>query len=355
MPNDYSSYNLFVTTKEQSVFAFLVHPRTVNDIRRKFPFLHLVPASIILMIVKYLPPTHVGNIFGFHNRDGVPLLGKIVAVSLTAAQMLSNRELAQKKVLSAIHACKKMGATHIGLGAYTSVVTDGGVWLEDKTEGVFLTNGNALTSLMSFRGYLEIRNYKRDSINPVVAVIGATGSIGGAISKMIASEDDFGRLIIVGKSIERTANLLNELKRFPNASKIESMNLSEAISIADIIIIATSSADVIITPDMPKKKSVIYDVAQPKNISKDLEEKRPDVKVVEGGLTVLPKGCSYTYNFGIPKNTMFSCMAETILMAQSMYNDNFCLGHVTSAHTDEISILAKEFGFEANGLLLKKE
>ncbi len=90
---------------------------------------------------------------------------------------------------------KGRGAKLVGLGGHTSIVTGGGLRLLDK--GIPLTTGNTYTLLTAVEAACRAVHLTGRRMQDMrVAVIGATGSIGSAISRLIAGQA--GQLTLVG-------------------------------------------------------------------------------------------------------------------------------------------------------------
>ena len=78
-------------------FAFLVHPRGVDDIRKKYFFAKFIPAGILKFVIKFLNPRVASIIKGLKDKKGNEIRGLIIAVLLTPSQMLSlKRSFVQK-------------------------------------------------------------------------------------------------------------------------------------------------------------------------------------------------------------------------------------------------------------------
>jgi fatty aldehyde-generating acyl-ACP reductase len=258
--------------------------------------------------------------------------------------MLHDRNLAKKHVFKAIAKAKKSGAAHVGLGAYTSVVTAGGAETKGIFPGVHITNGNALTAYMTYLGVKKLVENHSGS-KPVISIIGATGSVGAAVTELLTQDGCFETLYVVGRTPSSIFSLLERLKPHTHSTKVIDAVIAEALPKSDIILSATSANGVVIEENFLKKDAIIYDITQPKNTSIDLLKKRPDVTVIDGGLVQYPTGVKIHYDMGVPKGTTFSCLAETMLLSLSNYPDNFCLGHVTLEQVSYIGGLAEKYGF----------
>jgi predicted amino acid dehydrogenase len=67
-------------------------------------------------------------------------------------------------------------------------------------------------------------------------------------------------------------------------------------------------------------------VARPRDVSREVVEKRDDVLVIEGGVIAVPGPVNFNFNFGFPDKTAYACMSETMLMALEGSYEPFTLG-----------------------------
>jgi predicted amino acid dehydrogenase len=74
-----------------------------------------------------------------------------------------------------------------------------------------------------------------------------------------------------------------------------------------------------------KPGCVITDVARPLDLPPEEVAKRPDVLVIESGEIELP-GDVKVKNIGLPKNVVYACLAETIVLALEGRFENFTIG-----------------------------
>ena len=107
----------------------------------------------------------------------------------------------QDKIQDALTKAHDLGDKNVpvniaGLGAYTSIVTDNGLAVNDKEAAV--TTGNAFTTALVFMGVCEaVNQQKRDMNNLTAAIVGASGNIGSALTYLIGAEVK--KLHIIGR------------------------------------------------------------------------------------------------------------------------------------------------------------
>lgn len=323
-------------------FAFLIHSRDYTDIQRKFKIAKYLPKWLINFWCLRWPPFVVSKITSLND-----IRGWIIGIPMTAKQMLEKRELANKKIIQAINKAEKLGAKIIGLGALTSPLTNGGMDLLDKVN-VKITTGNTLTVAISIQ-HIKTLLQKHSSIQKI-AIVGGTGSVGSGISKILVKDLPGKEYLIFGRTKNHLDNLTNELKQISSSTKIESYaNKLKYLEEADLIIVATSASKAIIEPQHLKQKAVVYDVTQPQNMSQKTTKQRLDVSVYDGGLVEID-GFKEKLPFGLPPQTIFACMGETMLLALENYQKNFSLGKVEIEKVPYVNKLAEKYDFKPTKL-----
>ena len=150
---------------------------------------------------------------------------------------------------------------------------------------------------------------------------------------------------MIGRNVQNLQKLKGVLLEMaPHQSILASNDIKEADR-ADIIVMATSAHNAILDIEGLKKGVLIYDITQPKNTPENIKEMRPDVKIFDGGLIKLPSTIKINFNFGLPENVVFSCLAETIILTAIEYQGNFCTNGVDYKKIELIADLAKKHGF----------
>jgi len=329
-------------------FAFIVHPRNINDVTEKYPFLRGLSEGMIKSILKWHWPMVVTEVRGMKNRtDGTPVHGWMIAIPLTAKQMLEDKKLAAKKVSQAVVLAEKMGAKIVGLGAFTSSVTGGGADLSQKTK-LPITTGNTLTAAIAVEDIEKILKKYGEKIK-TVAVIGATGSIGSAVAKKIALNKNCSvdTLILMSRTIENIVSLVAEIKNLPGKREVSFMSTTDIFKIkdADLIVVTTSAHGAILKSEYVKNGAIIYDLTQPKNTPKELLVERKDLIYVDGGLIYAPE-ITYRFKIGLPEGALFSCLTETMILAAEKSEKSFT-GKVDINNISKISELMKAHDFRS--------
>lgn len=327
-------------------FGFIIHPLTPKQIAKAYPIAKYLPDSVIEFFSARKGPKLMSQITGVQSKTSAETEGWFIGCPLTPDQMI--KKLPLEKVYERLVQCADMaadmGASLIGLGAFTSVVGDGGITVQQRTR-IGVTTGNSYTVATAIQGTLKAAHLLDiDTKNATLAVVGATGSIGKTCAKILAR--DFGRTILIGRDPERTAAVAAEI---PGAEASVDVN---SVRQADVVITVSSAGKELILPEMLRPGSIVCDVARPRDVSVRVAKERPDVLVIEGGVVKVPGNVEFNLNFGFPEKTAYACMSETMLLA--LEGDpklfNFTLGKdVTPEQVDIISGLADKHGFELAG------
>jgi len=329
-------------------FAFIIHPIDISDVSRKFKFMKQLPEGIVEKIMKNIPPVKVSHITGVKSPYN-EIEGWFVGCPLTTRQMMNLPEdFVLKKIIQTGRLAEKAGARIVGLGAFTSVVGDAGISIA-KNLNIAVTSGNSLTVATALEGAEKAaRIMGHDIKNSEVVVVGASGSIGRVCAQILARKSRF--LTLVGRRTEKLEALAEQILQDTGLSVRITSNIHGALKKADVVITVTSSVDTIIDADDLKPGAVVCDVSRPRDVSKEVAEKRDDVLIIEGGIMEVPGDVNFNFNFGFPPKTSYACMAETMTLALEGRYESFSLGRELSVEqVDEISRLASKHGFKLAG------
>ncbi|HVL39165.1 MAG TPA: hypothetical protein VM328_07220, partial [Fimbriimonadaceae bacterium] len=108
-------------------FAFIVHPISARDVARKYPLARWAPDWLIERIIMRKQPIVLSHIEGIQSRTGATTEGWFIGCPLTPRQMMTlPQEFVYERIIQCCHLAARQGAHIIGLGAFTSVVGDGG-------------------------------------------------------------------------------------------------------------------------------------------------------------------------------------------------------------------------------------
>ncbi|TYO94638.1 shikimate dehydrogenase [Desulfallas thermosapovorans] len=331
-----------------NTFAFMIHPLDISDFARKFGLLGKLPPRLLEGLFKYAPPIKVSKITGVYSEHA-RAEGWFVACPITARLMMElPEEFVINKIIKTGKLAQKMGAKILGLGAFTSVVGDAGITVA-KNLDIAVTTGNSYTVATALEGTREAARLMGHDLKKCHAVVvGATGSIGQVCARVLARDVRY--LTLVARQKNRLEELARKIMYETGVAARITSDIKHALKNAQIVITVTSAVDTIIGPEDLMPGAVVCDVSRPRNVSKQVAEKRRDVLVIEGGVVNVPGEVDFHFNFGFPEGTSYACMAETMMLAMEGRYENFTLGRDLSIEqVEQISALARKHGFRLAG------
>lgn len=338
------------TTTMQDTFAFIIHPITIKkDVSRKFPLLgKILSEGQINYFSRYFPPVYLSEIEGIRSIDnGRELKGWFIACPFTPPTMMSLPvETVYKKIVACGHMAEKLGARMLGLGAFTSVVGDGGITIAQRLD-IPVTNGDSYTVVIAVEAIRESARRMETSLQDAhVAVVGATGTIGKTCAEMLAF--DAGKLTLIGRRMDALEHVREHCEG--KRAQVEVSVDMRSIYDADLILTVTSAIHTVIEPQHLKPGAVVCDVARPRDVSRQVAAVRDDVLVIEGGMVEVPGPVDFNFDFGFPPKKAYACMAETMALALEGRYEDYTVGkHISVERALEIQEIASRHGFRLSG------
>ncbi|HEV7622588.1 MAG TPA: NAD(P)-binding domain-containing protein [Amnibacterium sp.] len=322
----------------RSRFAFLVHPRTDlrADLATVHPLLGALPTAVYERALRSLPlRPWVQATISAQDRPGEPL-GEVIVLPLSPRQLLgADRAFVKRRIDEGVDFAVSRGARLIGLGALTAPATAGGARLRTRTD-VGVTNGNAFTAAATARATAAVAAALGRPA--VIALVGATGSVGAAVARLLARTGVAAELLLVARSANPLAALAKDLGPVATAS----VDLADCRR-ADVVVLMTSAIDAVLQPEHLKPGAVVIDDTQPRNTTPDLLLRRPDVTVVDGGLVLTPGLIRRGRSIGIDAGSSFACLAETALLALDGHRTHGTIGRPTLAQVEHMDALADRY------------
>ena len=376
-------------------FAFLVHPLDLNSFSQfDQSLLSFSEAELAVLTKKWssLVRPYVISRVNVESRNGSHAAGEFIVLPRTAGELAQMpRAEALQELREALDLAREGGAGIVGLGAYTAVVSMGGLYLKD--EGIPLTTGNSYTVVSAAEAVqTACRKLDISLCQHTAAIIGAAGSIGKGMALLLS--ETVGGLVLVGNPRSKNsapgsrrllrvaaeiyrylAGLLQTGRQMPDGSigaqlarckllpppeaPVDAFidyalsasrrggplrlttSAQEALSSCGIVISATSSDEKLIRPADLLPGAVVCDISRPPNVSAEVEELRPDVLVIDGGVVELPGCPNLGWSFGFPRGQAYACMAETVMLALEHRYEHFSLG--SSGITLESILLTREW------------
>jgi predicted amino acid dehydrogenase len=332
-------------------FAFIIHPiDPKRDVSRKYPLLgRIFSESLINFGSTLFPPVLLSQVDGITSKlTGKVIKGWLIACPLTAARMLElNQQITYRKIIQTGRLAERLGANLLGLGAFTSVIGDGGLTIADSLD-IPVTTGDAYTISVAVQAIRKAASLMHiDLPNTRAAVVGAAGSIGRLCVELLA--DEVAELYLFGRSNEKLRKVQFDLAKITKTPIRICSNLQD-LSKVKVILTVSNAIDAIIQPDFLQPGSVICDVARPRDVAASVAAFRDDVFVFDGGMLDVPGSVNFNFDFGFPPGKAYPCMAETIALTLEGRFEDYTLGkHITPERVDEISNIANKHGFELSG------
>lgn len=308
-----------------------------------------LPEPLINYFSRFFPPVYISHIVGIQSivtqRE---VEGWFVACPLTPQRMLTlPPNVVYEKIIQTGRLAQSKGAKLLGLGAFTSVVGDGGITIA-KSLDIPVTTGDSYTVAIAVEATIKAAQAMEIDLNrATAAVVGASGAIGRVCARLLSNYVP--DLLLIGRSKKR----LNEVKYVVDQARSASTAVSttmDDLSRADVIITVSSAVESIIEPQHLKSGAVVCDVARPRDVSRKVVETRNDVLVIEGGMVEVPGVVDFNFDFGFPPGMAYACMAETMALAMAQRYESFSLGkEISLENVQKIDQIASCHGFKLGG------
>jgi predicted amino acid dehydrogenase len=337
---------------EVGKFCFVIHPLHFKHMQR-IPSVRMMskvlPERTIENIAAQMKPFPVGRLKNVTSASGAQAEGLIYAVPMTSKAIMRHPpEFLYRKLVQVAEDAGGKGCKVMGLGAYTSVVGDAGVTVSQQSP-IGVTSGNSFTvaaTLKTLRVAAERSGI--DFAGAGALVIGATGSIGSICARLLAC--DVQELYLVSPRPERllalAAQIADECPRIKGHLHLSRI-ASDFLPKANIIVSTTSAVDPIIDVSNLRPGAVVCDVARPPDIKEEAAASRDDILVIESGEIQLPEGAELTVDIGLPKGTIYACLAETLLLALEQRGGHYTLGReIDPRRVQEIAAIGEKHGLD---------
>lgn len=333
-------------------FAFIIHPiDPKRDVSRKFPLLgKVLTERQIDFFSTFFPPVYISEITGIVSQaTGKEIKGWFVACPLTPRRMLELPErVVYRKIIQTGRMAERLGAKILGLGAFTSVVGDGGVTIARALE-VPVTTGDAYTVAVAVEAVLAAARLLDIVLaEATAAVVGATGAIGRVVAEMLAEQ--VAEMVLIGRRRHALEAEQARLRNLGVPAKVDISTEMADLQRAQLVVTVSSALDAIVEPHHLRPGSVVCDVARPRDVSAQVAAARDDVLVIDGGMVEVPGPVDFHFDFGFPPRHAYACMAETMALALEGRFEDYTVGkHITRAQVEEITRIARKHGFRLSG------
>ena len=373
-------------------YAFLMHPTSSEDLHLSAPngfdqFSEKEWANWVDWISTW-SERHYGPGVAYHlpelrSKSGGYAEGWLIAIPLTPMQLMKLKPRDKTALLAeCVEVAKDLGVDILGLGAFTSIISRGGVDMEGC--GVNITTGNSLTAMAASESIRQLAQQRtQDLYLGPLGVIGGAGSVGQLATRKLAllcgdltlfgnpnNPNSLRKLTAVGGRIYRDAlTLLEQADRHEiggvakklqeivdNPEELKSLepddsalfdcvnllarqwrmeppiktsnDLEQRLPLMRIVLSATSQGSSFIDSSMLAPGAIVCDASRPADVKSDVMKNRPDVFVYEGGLMHLPEKVAFGHRniIGCEPGVNLSCLSETITLAMSGMRRSYSIG-----------------------------
>lgn len=292
-----------------------------------------------------------------------------------------------KKIQNAIMYAKDIGAKTVGLGQFTSILTNSGLMLDSM--GLNLTTGNAYTTYLVLEATKKAALEMGIDINKSrISCIGAPGNIMSVTSSLIANYCQSLNLFYHStpkKSKKLTKAIVRIIKDSLASPLISNFNRSiteltkgnpdwennifeflekkEVISVlatttdlaslqdSQIIIAGASTSSPILFDKHISPDTLLVDIGVPGNIDKSIPEKVKNCRLILGGIAKLPilsQGPQQNIDahaFPLDSGACYACLAESLILTMAKQKSIRNIGELTAKKVLEIGEMAINMHF----------
>lgn len=349
---------------EPTKFAFIVHPLSKKHLFRHPLLRPLIPISrpllpIVEEVFSTFPGFYWGKMRGIRSvKNGREVEGLIYTMTETPKKLMEKDvDKVYRRLIRFCHQAAEEGAKIIGLGAYTKIVGDAGVSVNEQSP-IPVTTGNSLSACATLWAAkfaldrLGLVEHRDGRYQGRVMVVGATGSIGAVSAKILAQS--WREVVLVAPRAYKVLELKEEIEAIDSEVIVHASTNPDAYSSSCDLIITTTSAQgkKILDIEEVKPGAIICDVSRPFDISEEDALSRPDVMVIASGEVMLPGPVNFKVDLGLEGNIVYACLAETALLAMEGKFESFTLSRsISYEKVLEIDRMALEHGVQLSCIM----
>ncbi len=223
--------------------------------------------------------------------------------------------LVRRRLQEALEMAAGLGCETVTFGAHTSILTADATTVE-APPGVQVSSGNSFTVAIALAQLEQACARAGVDLGPGgrVAVVGAGGNIGSALTRLLLQRTA-ARLLLVGRPGSR-ARLEERLASRLHDARVAITDDPAALRGCDAIVLATSATEPVVLPAhvAADRPVVILDLAVPRGASPHLREARPRALLIDAGLVRLPGDADFRLAPHLPPGVVPACAAEALLM-----------------------------------------
>ncbi len=345
-------------------FAFVINRHSPEYLKRFEPLdslSRLAPPALSAAVEKmaaYSPPMVHSKITGIKSATGAEAEGWLISLGATPDVMMAHgHDFTIRSILKAAKLAKDLGAQIMGIGMLPKDMEKVSLAVA-KHAKIPVTTGNsyiassalwAAAEAVRRMGLIKLEQGKL-LLPAKTMVVGATGAVGSACSRLLAKA--FNEVYLVGRNVAKLMALQESIQEeSPDVIVHISTRADKDLGDMDVIVTASSGASKDMDIMKVKPGGVITDVTRPLILSSEDVARRPDVLVIKGGKILLPGEDIKHLSIDSPPNEVFADLAETILLALEKRFEVFTLGSDTEwEKVREIYRLGLNHGMELSAI-----
>jgi predicted amino acid dehydrogenase len=220
-------------------------------------------------------------------------------------------KLAYKKVVEGVALSKELGLGVVALGGFTSILDRISGNTLCSSSALSVTPGSLLTASLAIEQLRKVLSRIGRSLETeAVAIVGATGDVGGVCANLL--DGAVRKMFLIARRKRQLEDVRSQLSK---TQLVEiSTNVRAALN-ARVVITATSASQPLFETSEFAAGTVICDVGYPKTLRND-DQRRYDILVFSGGLAQLPHPLGIQEYTDLPADdVLFGCFTEGIVRA----------------------------------------
>jgi acetylornithine/succinyldiaminopimelate/putrescine aminotransferase/predicted amino acid dehydrogenase len=361
-PQHFSHGTVYMEIPEKTIPAagFITHYIDEKTLEKTDPSLSCLPVAIIENLLEEFQEMMSPVITG--SRTIETLTGEKIHLTLSGLPFtaaMAKRAMAEKNsaalketIIKGVKLLEhETSAAVIGLGQYTSIITNNG--LSVSASDAELTTGNGYAAFLAAEALLnECTNNEVDPTGETLAVFGAGGNIGSVISTLLLP---YVKEVLLfgnpsGKNIQ-LKKLTEELSALYPTKKISiTENISEAKN-CRLLVAVTSHPEPFLNNENLHPRAVVCDVSVPLNVCPELFEHPGNRIIIQGGVASLPDGKPVpSRGFPLPEGKMYACLAETLMLGLEKRYDLASKGSLLIDKVKQLGCLGIKYGFNTTSV-----
>ena len=243
-------------------------------------------------------------------------------------------------VQQGVDVAASLGCQCVALGQFTSIVTRRGRNI--LARGMGITSGNNFTAAIAVNAIRTVQAH--NGMTPSdsdLAIVGATGDIGRVCAQILGP--DYQATLLVGSGRASSRNRLIHLARQLGADW--SSDLSKVVN-SSVVVCATNCIDSPLTSEHLATGAIVCDVSVPETLSPTTVPRRPDLKLIRGGVVRLP----FAEDLGIPglplpRGYVYGCLAEGVLLGFEGLRNSVFAGPSSTSKVCQLEAMGRRHAF----------